>query len=64
MQSDKNKRKEEENGEEKQDKEEKERKSSIRIPSSVSIDKNVEQTVVPAVRIHFSESITFAPPSK
>lgn len=64
MQSDKNKRREEETDEDKKDKEEKERKSSIRIQSSASIDKNVEVTVIPAARIHFSENITFAPQSK
>ena len=44
--------------------EEKERKISIRIQSSASIDKNVEQTAITAPRIHFSESITLIPPSK
>lgn len=64
MQSDKNKKKEEENDEEKKDRDDGEKKITIRIQSNASIDKNVEHTVIPATRIHFSESITFVPSSK
>lgn len=64
MNIDKNKRREEENDEEKKNEEDGEKKSSIRIQSNASIDKNVELTVIPATRIHFSESITLIPPSK